>query len=351
VFSHFSDLFDFNPFGSDSGAPSGCQVTRIPNAALEISNLTEASSNIMKNKQNPRFPTSYVLIPIFVIIGFVIHNGNYIHPLPPVTYKGIYAVVPYKSIYAVNSLQAYFATDFWRTYGVAMGIIFLLGTIFLPRITMWWFAVVIPPNAVLSLGWVIAPRTTVAFLTTTVYWHTNPEICIVAWLAAYAGASFKTNWARDHWRENGDDIIVRLGVVAVIGVVLGGLYLVLFLVVKLFQYFVAGIYNTNAIVGSIIGVLVLGSVLYVFRYLYRMWYGILEIISALVLAWYTIARTIKPGATIADLDIFAAVLALSSSIYIVVRGLDNIGEKNLKKLLIKAKPLLERITLLTRIRK
>jgi predicted membrane protein len=236
-----------------------------------------------------------------------------------------------------------------------MGMLLLLGAVFLPRITMYWFSMGIPSVWMwVSSGWYIAPRITLAFLITTVYWHTNPEICLLTWFTAYGVASLKVDWLRDQLGEDVESIIIRvagmtvkgLAVIAVVGVLLGGMYLGLLLLAKLFVALAIGVGNTNAIFGSIVGVLVFGSCLYIFRHASRVWYGITEIIVAVVLTYYTISRTVpSPNETIAKLNFFATVLALSSSIYIVVRGLDNIGDQNLKKLYIKLKYLIGRITL------
>jgi len=76
--------------------------------------------------------------------------------------------------------------DFWEVHGI----FFILFMIFLPRLTMlftgicfawagFWFWV----------GWLIAPRLTVAILATTVYWDTNPVLCVLAWVWAFYGGS------------------------------------------------------------------------------------------------------------------------------------------------------------------
>jgi hypothetical protein len=89
--------------------------------------------------------------------------------------------------------------------------------------------------------------------------------------------------------------------------------------------------NYNAIIVSIIGILFLGVALYIFRRKYRALYGYFEILTALALGGLTVARTVhfRP-VTFADLlkspDSLTTLLGLFSSIYIVVRGLDNISE-------------------------
>jgi hypothetical protein len=70
--------------------------------------------------------------------------------------------------------------DFWDHHGL----LFLLCMFFFPRLTMlfatpwggilWW------------LGWVFAPRVTVAVLATIVYGGTNPFLVILTWIWALA---------------------------------------------------------------------------------------------------------------------------------------------------------------------
>lgn len=327
-----SDLFgyDFSGRSPDSGfqGPNPPPVGR-------PSSTPPSSVGVMEDKFH--IPNSYLLVPVFLLIGLITYYGNYVHP----------QASPHKSIFAVNSIQSYFATTFWRTHGVFLGALLLLGTIFLPRTTMWWFAIGNPIGWVGSLGWCLAPRTTLAFLTTVIYWHTNPELCGFMWLAAYGVASVKIDWAREQLSED-DETIIRdifrvLAILIGIGAFIVAGFLALLLLSKLFVALVAGISNTNAIMASMVAVLIFGSLLYVFRTVSKLWYGITEIVLAVLLAGYTMARTVKSSdETIASIDLFTTLLALSSSTYIVVRGLDNVGERNFKKLYIKLKRLISR---------
>ena len=72
--------------------------------------------------------------------------------------------------------------DFWEVHGI----LFLIFITLFPRLTML-FAVTIPFGFLAWLGWLFAPHLTVAILATQYYWHTNPILCIIAWIVALAG--------------------------------------------------------------------------------------------------------------------------------------------------------------------
>ena len=96
-----------------------------------------------------------------------------------------------------------------------------------------------------------------------------------------------------------------------------------------------GISNTNAVVVGISGIFLTGLVLYKFRRNYRVYYGLFEVISALALGGFTIARAVNYTSVsfiefIYAPDSLGTLLGLSSSIYIVVRGMDNISEARKK---------------------
>ncbi len=78
--------------------------------------------------------------------------------------------------------------EFWQAHGTEMGILFLLGIAFFPRITML-FAVLTPFGWLAWLGWLFLPHLTVAIFATTMYWDTNPVLCVFAWIAALGGTS------------------------------------------------------------------------------------------------------------------------------------------------------------------
>ena len=63
----------------------------------------------------------------------------------------------------------------------------LAGLAFFPRLTLLFIG---GPFGVLHwLGWLFAPHLLVAILATTMYWHTNPYLCVIAWFLAFAGTS------------------------------------------------------------------------------------------------------------------------------------------------------------------
>ncbi len=74
-------------------------------------------------------------------------------------------------------------TDFWEVHGL----IFVICLFFFPRLTLlfatawggflWW------------LGWLFAPRLTVAILATTFYWESNTVLVVLTWLWALGGES------------------------------------------------------------------------------------------------------------------------------------------------------------------
>jgi hypothetical protein len=78
--------------------------------------------------------------------------------------------------------------SFWHVHGI----FFLIFIFFFPRLTMLLTGICFAWSGVLFwLGWVFAPRLTVAILTTTVYWHTNPILCVLAWFWALGGETLE----------------------------------------------------------------------------------------------------------------------------------------------------------------
>ncbi len=73
---------------------------------------------------------------------------------------------------------------FWAHHGL----FFIFFMFFFPRITMLISGICFAWSGFLFwLGWLLAPRLTVAILATTIYWPTNPILCIFAWLWALSG--------------------------------------------------------------------------------------------------------------------------------------------------------------------
>ena len=74
--------------------------------------------------------------------------------------------------------------SFWQHHGI----FFLFFIFFFPRLTMLVTGICFAWSGILFwLGWIFLPRLTVAILATTVYWHTNPILCVISWLWAISG--------------------------------------------------------------------------------------------------------------------------------------------------------------------
>lgn len=72
--------------------------------------------------------------------------------------------------------------DFWDNHGI----LFLICIAIFPRLTLL-FAVASPFGLLHWLGWIFTPHLLVAIMATYRYWDTNPFLCVVAWLIAFAG--------------------------------------------------------------------------------------------------------------------------------------------------------------------
>ena len=73
--------------------------------------------------------------------------------------------------------------DFWQVHGL----IFLICIALFPRITMLVAGIVSSFGPLGWIGWIFAPHFTVAILATTIYWETNPVLCVIAWIVALGG--------------------------------------------------------------------------------------------------------------------------------------------------------------------
>lgn len=73
-------------------------------------------------------------------------------------------------------------TDFWEVHGI----LFIVCMFFFPRLTML-FATAGGSGFLYWLGWVFAPRITVAILATYFYWHTNTILVFLTWVWALSG--------------------------------------------------------------------------------------------------------------------------------------------------------------------
>lgn len=81
----------------------------------------------------------------------------------------------------------------------------LIGLAIFPRITMLFVGG--PFNLLQWLGWLIAPHFVVAIMATSMYWQTNPVLCVIAWAFAFAGTGGEGGAARSarnrgrRWRD------------------------------------------------------------------------------------------------------------------------------------------------------
>jgi hypothetical protein len=86
--------------------------------------------------------------------------------------------------------------DFWANHGL----IFLVCIAMFPRLTLL-LATLTPFGLLAWLGWIFCPHLLVAILATSRYWHTNPVLCIIAWLIAIGGTSAEGNVASEASRR------------------------------------------------------------------------------------------------------------------------------------------------------
>ena len=74
--------------------------------------------------------------------------------------------------------------DFWSVHGVW----FIVFMFLFPRLTMLFMGICFMPFAhpvLFFFGWLLTPRLVIAILATSVYWDTNPVLCVLAWMNAF----------------------------------------------------------------------------------------------------------------------------------------------------------------------
>jgi hypothetical protein len=81
-------------------------------------------------------------------------------------------------------------SDYWEVHGI----LFLIGAAIFPRTAML-VATAVSFGWLAWVGWLFAPHVTVAILATSYYWHTNPVLCICAWLFALGGTGVEAGTA------------------------------------------------------------------------------------------------------------------------------------------------------------
>ena len=76
--------------------------------------------------------------------------------------------------------------NFWDVHG--MWFVFFMFCF--PRLTMLCTGIFMSfMSPLFFIGWLILPRLTVAILATSIYWDTNPVVCVLSWLWAFSGES------------------------------------------------------------------------------------------------------------------------------------------------------------------
>lgn len=77
--------------------------------------------------------------------------------------------------------------DFWQMHGF----LFIAFMWFFPRITMMVATSVVSVfgGPLFWIGWLLVPRFTVAIIGTSLYFDTNPILCVFTWLWALVGES------------------------------------------------------------------------------------------------------------------------------------------------------------------
>lgn len=78
--------------------------------------------------------------------------------------------------------------DFWIVHGIVGGLFFCLMCWVIPRITLAFLAFIVGSIGITFwgiVGFFLAPRITIAVIATTVYWSTNPILCVLAWLFCF----------------------------------------------------------------------------------------------------------------------------------------------------------------------
>jgi hypothetical protein len=193
-------------------------------------------------------------------------------------------------------------------------------------------------DSLTEIGLLTVPHVTVAIIA----WQKYPNWWIVELLVGFSGTVSEINKVDGWLRKNGfvsaerrlfidfiwEMFLKSLGVILLLGAIAG------FIVVAFF-----GISQMKAMIFfGLIAVPLVGTILYFIRMNYRLWYGISEIVFALFLAVFTIYKSfdtseVNVARFFAAPNLVARILALSTSIYVVVRGWDNIGEERAKSLL------------------
>jgi hypothetical protein len=83
--------------------------------------------------------------------------------------------------------------DFWTVHSI----LFILVMFFFPRLTMLFSGIAFAIGGPLFwIGWLLVPRLTVAILATSIYWSTNPILCVLTWIWALGGETTEKEGGR-----------------------------------------------------------------------------------------------------------------------------------------------------------
>lgn len=96
--------------------------------------------------------------------------------------------------------------SFWEFHGI----FFILFMFFFPRLTMLFSGVAFAWSGFFFwVGWVFAPRITVAILASTVYWNTNWILVILAWIWALGGESTEKKYTVKYARRSNPERVEK----------------------------------------------------------------------------------------------------------------------------------------------
>lgn len=87
-------------------------------------------------------------------------------------------------------------SDFWDFHGWFQ----LLGWIMFPRLMFWFFSV-ITGGFWFWVGVFFTPHIMAAFWFTTYYWHTNPILCVFAWIYALTREKTEKSTATNTYKK------------------------------------------------------------------------------------------------------------------------------------------------------
>jgi len=94
---------------------------------------------------------------------------------------------------------------FWEVHGILGGSFLCLLLAILPRFTLLFVCYAFGAIGITSwgvVGWFFTPRLLIAIIGTTIYWDTNPILCVFAWIIALCGESAEKTSASKQIHNN-----------------------------------------------------------------------------------------------------------------------------------------------------